>query len=113
MKILDLPLKAVWYLMIESGDKPEEYREMKPYWMRRICACYHHGMCRHRTCLDCIKIGFSPVPSGYTHVLFRYGYSKRTMLFKLDSISIGKGKPEWGALEHRVFILKLGERVKE
>lgn len=28
MKILDLPLKAIWYLMIESGEKPEEYREI-------------------------------------------------------------------------------------
>lgn len=32
MKILDLPLKAKWYDMIESGVKPEEYREIKPYW---------------------------------------------------------------------------------
>lgn len=29
-KILDLPLKAKWYLMQESGEKPEEYREITP-----------------------------------------------------------------------------------
>jgi len=29
MKILDLPLKAKWYEMIESGNKKEEYREIK------------------------------------------------------------------------------------
>lgn len=28
MKILDLPLKAKWYEMIESGNKKEEYREI-------------------------------------------------------------------------------------
>lgn len=29
MKILDLPLKVKWYEMIESGNKKEEYREIK------------------------------------------------------------------------------------
>lgn len=28
---LFLPLKAKWYNMIESGEKTEEYREIKPY----------------------------------------------------------------------------------
>jgi hypothetical protein len=35
-KILDLPLKAQWYLMQESGEKTEEYREIKPYWSTRF-----------------------------------------------------------------------------
>ena len=30
MKILNLTLKAKWYDMIESGEKKEEYREIKP-----------------------------------------------------------------------------------
>jgi hypothetical protein len=36
MKILELPLKKEWYNMIESGEKREEYREIKPYWSKRI-----------------------------------------------------------------------------
>lgn len=36
MKILHLPLKAQWYEMIESGIKAEEYREIKPYWIKRF-----------------------------------------------------------------------------
>lgn len=36
MKILDLPLKAKWYEMIESGNKKEEYREIKKYWIGRL-----------------------------------------------------------------------------
>ena len=35
-KILDLPLKKEWYNMIESGEKKEEYREIKPYWIKRL-----------------------------------------------------------------------------
>lgn len=43
MKILYLPLKKEWYEMIERGEKTEEYRELNPYWMRRICAHRHNG----------------------------------------------------------------------
>ena len=32
MKVLHLVLKRKWYDMIASGEKIEEYREIKPYW---------------------------------------------------------------------------------
>lgn len=35
-KILDLVLKGKWYDMIASGQKTEEYREIKPYWEKRL-----------------------------------------------------------------------------
>ena len=37
LNILDLVLKGQWYDMIESGEKPEEYRDKKPYWIKRLC----------------------------------------------------------------------------
>ena len=40
MNILDLPLKAIWYDMIESGEKKEEYREHNSYWAKRFYVCY-------------------------------------------------------------------------
>ena len=41
MKTLHLPLKKEWYNMIESGIKTEEYREVKPYWEKRMtCVRY-------------------------------------------------------------------------
>lgn len=39
MKILDLPLMFVWYDMIYSGEKLEEYREIKHHWIKRIMKC--------------------------------------------------------------------------
>ena len=39
MNILDLPLKAIWYDMIESGEKKEEYREHNSYWAKRFYVC--------------------------------------------------------------------------
>lgn len=106
MKILELPLKARWYGMIESGVKKEEYREVKSYWSKRFVGLYHplfshrygHEQCNAK---------------GYTHVRFRYGYTKRTMLFMIEEIVIGRGNPEWGApTDKDVFIIRLGERVE-
>lgn len=123
MKILDLPLKWKWYDMIESGEKLEEYREIKPYWEKRILdykrlqayvvennkeLVAKRLLFPHRAVIENVCESFS---RGYTHVRFRYGYTKRTMLFKLDNISIGKGRAEWGAPDDVVFILKLGERI--
>jgi hypothetical protein len=47
----------------------------------------------------------------YDAVKFAYGYTKRAMTFEIESITVGKGKPEWGAPAEDVFIIKLGKRV--
>lgn len=48
------------------------------------------------------------------HVRFRFGYTKRTMLFELESITIGVGNTNWGAPDNEcVFILKLGKCIKK
>lgn len=128
MKILDLVVKHKWYDMEESGEKPEEYREIKPYWFKRLIQ-YDREM----------YVGGDPIPayfcdrapfdtpagnikwdldmSGalefkkFTHVRFRRGYTNTTMLIKCEGITIGKGEPAWGAPEEEVFIIKLGEKV--
>ena len=33
------------------------------------------------------------------------------MTFEIDSMSYGKGKPEWGAPDYDVFIIRLGKKV--
>lgn len=102
MKILDLPLKKEWYAMIESGVKKDEYRELKPYWFKRLSLYDNRDQ----------LIGLNPL--GYTHVRFRYGYTKRTMLFEIMKIVIGRGNPKWGApTDKDVFIIRLGERAEE
>jgi hypothetical protein len=111
MKTLHLPLKAQWYDMIESGEKKEEYRELSPHWRMRIMKCRERA-CAHCFCLSCAQGLDDDDVIKITHVRFRYGYTKRTMLFKLDSVTIGKGRPEWGSPDHKVFILKLGERIE-
>lgn len=101
-KILDLPLKAKWYDMIESGVKTEEYREIKPYWCKRFLNL-DAPLFSHRNGYQDANV------KGYTHVRFRYGYTKRTMAFKIDEIKIGMGIPEWGAPDRNVFIIKFSK----
>jgi len=87
MNILHLTLKKKWFDMIASGEKREEYREMKPYWHKRLNKKY-----------DVIK--------------FRNGYSKDapTVIVELKEVLSGLGIIEWGAPEGtRVYILKLGK----
>lgn len=107
MKVLDLPLKKEWYDMIESGIKTEEYREIKPYWVKRL-TMYHNGLLPFS-----VRNHYQePKFKEYDMVRFRYGYTKRTMTFKIKEITLGHGKPEWGHVTAAaVFIIKLGERI--
>lgn len=110
MMILHLPVKARWYDMQESGEKPEEYREITPYWCHRLARCgaaksclfrERYGQCHLRNMLTDLNA------LNYTHVLLRYGYTKRYFIHRIDSITVGRGNPAWGAPEDRdVFIIR-------
>lgn len=108
MKILDLVLKHKWYDMEESGEKPEEYRVLSDYWIKRFLRIDigREGALRYLASLPT-----SQVWQEYTHVRLHRGYTNTTMLFKCEGITIGKGNPAWGAPEEEVFIIKLGERI--
>ena len=36
VKILRLPVNTNWYKMIQSGELTFDYREIKPYWIKRL-----------------------------------------------------------------------------
>lgn len=83
--MLVLPIKKRWYDMILSGEKKEEYREIKPYYTTRLKNCH--------------LLSQNDLPSVWSEkVIFRNGYSKEAPSFIADvKLSIGTGKPEWGA----------------
>ena len=89
MKVLHLTLKKKWFDMILSGEKKEEYREIKPYWNKRL--------------------KFSEFPN---MIIFKNGYSKnaRTMNVIMEGLNIGKAVPEWSDnWQGDVFVIKLGK----
>ena len=106
MKTLTLSLKKKWYDMIASGEKTEEYRELTPYWRKRLC---------HLVWKDVDK--YYQIRH-FNAVTFTLGYPKkddmsRRMTFKTNGIHIGTGKPEWGAEDgKKYFVIKLGGRIK-
>lgn len=89
---LTLPLKRKWFDLIRSGEKREEYREMSPYWKRRLESAHWGGF---RT---------------YDRLVFTLGYPKagdteRRLEFANPQVSIGFGLPEWGAEPGRLYFV--------
>ena len=110
--ILDLSLSYHWYDMIASGHKKEEYREIKPFYKKRMLACDYKrtGYCVPYSCTaDCPFISFRK----YDFIRFHRGQgSSTTMLVECKGISIGHGKPEWGVNPADVmFVIKLGKII--
>lgn len=115
--------------MIENGTKTEEYRDIDSYWAKRLMHCYDklecltaygrpectHASLFRPTCFDPRNCKCLREPST---VEFSLGYplsgdTTRRMLFEIQDITIGIGKPEWGAPPAtRVFIIKLGRRLE-
>jgi hypothetical protein len=112
-KILHLTLKKKFYDMIASGEKKEEYRDIKPHWVARLVdelrseqketdfTFLHHGYL------------FSMQSAiGYDIVQFRNGYRKDspTMQVEIKDITDGFSKPEWCDGEYKpCFVIKLGK----
>ena len=90
MDTLHLTLTKKWFDMIASGVKKEEYREIKPYWTKRL----------------------QFTKKKYSKILFRNGYGESvpSVLVEFKELRSGLGIVEWGAPEGReVFILVLGD----
>lgn len=103
-----LTLKKQWFDMILSGEKAEEYREIKPYWTKRF-ENYFGQMLD----LDTKKWVWK---SDIKNIVFRNGYGKDVPEFTAEcSIREDYGFVPWGAEKgqkyyvltiHRVFNVK-------
>lgn len=90
-----LPIKREWFDMILSGEKKEEYREIKPYYETRFTNLFGmivvHGKLVPSPFLE---VPYTPVQI----ITFRNGYSKNSPTLEAEcTLSLGKGRPEWGA----------------
>lgn len=87
--MLTLPIKKKWFDMIVNGEKLEEYRNVTP----RYSAMFRNAS-NGDGCFWCV---------------LRNGYSLKSPSIKVFvSVSIGSGKPEWGAVENTdYFVLKI------
>ena len=108
MKVLKMTLKKKWFDMILSGEKTEEYREIKQYWKTRLV---------ERVCTDEEKGIYNDMcREDFTHVEFKNGYQKDapTMLMELVGIKVGQGVEKWGAEKGvNYFCIFLGRIVEK
>lgn len=94
--MLILPIKKKWYDMILSGEKKEEYREIKQYYRSRF---------ENLELLD--VYGLPRVAEAL--IRFRNGYGSDCPSFTaLCSLDIRGGKTEWGAEPNKqYYVLKI------
>lgn len=85
-KNLSLVLMHKWYDLIECGEKTSEFREIKPYWTKRL-----EG--KH-----------------YDTVTFQRGYTNTKLCHKVISISI-TSKPTDLGVDKPYYEIKLGKRI--
>ena len=119
-KVLTLNVSKQWYDMIVDGEKTEEYRDIKPYWVARLFQNNSNivdvrnlaSALAGRTDLlkkyiDAQRI----VLKQYTHVLFINVYRKDSQRIEKEIESIRIGKPRKGLcpdkwLDTEFFIIK-------
>ena len=108
--MLTLPIKKKWFDMILSGEKKEEYREIKPYYEKRFLKLFGEKAFSPRPHFVSEK---SEIPT--QEICFRNGYSKTSPSFIAKcTLSVGTGKEEWGAEKGKeYFVLTIQEIIKE
>lgn len=111
--ILVLPIKKKWFDMILSGEKKEEYREIKPYYEVRL-QNYFGAIIIETTGISETEYELlqgSEVPEEIRkdpvqEIMFRNGYSKNSPYFVAKCrLRIGTGNPEWGAEEGKQYFI--------
>jgi hypothetical protein len=133
-KILYLTLKGKWYDMIEAGIKPEEYRDIKPFWIKRLFDFNgpeefpndnrwdhenaFYDLTVNKFPWDEVKESYWMELKNFTHVQFARGGhfhpSIPQMLLELKGIVVGTGNSEWGAeKEKEYFTIQLGNIISK
>lgn len=119
--MLTLPIKTKWFNMILSGEKKEEYREIKEYYETRFQNLFGaitiHPLYPPDNFLDRSEFELlqgEAVPEEIRkdrvqEIIFRNGYSKNSKAIKARcKLRIGKGKSEWGAEpDKQYYILEI------
>ena len=105
-KVLTITVRKQWLDMIAADEKIEEYREIKPYWIKRLTT---NCEVEYDVALEtyCGKVLYRPC----THVLFFNGYRKDSPRIEKEIESITIGKPKKGLcpdkwLDKEFFVIK-------
>lgn len=81
--MLTLPIKKKWFDMILSGEKTDEYRVNTAYWRRRLLYQAQPSSGEGTAWLLALRNG--------------YRSDSPKAIVEIGDITVGAGKPEWGA----------------
>ena len=96
-----LPIKKKWFDMIKSGEKKEEYREIKPYYTSRFKHIFPH-IVKIYTDGDFMFVK----QESPKIIIFRNGYRYDSPKIRCRcNLRIGTGKPEWGAEPNKEYYI--------
>lgn len=108
--ILKLTLKKKWFDMILSGEKVTEYRELKPYWIKRLFD-YKEIDATPESFLSALLTKQYPMffyTKRIQKIQFYNGahFSEKLPHFTVDltEIAIGKGVEDWGAEKDKEYL---------
>jgi hypothetical protein len=112
MSNLQMSLKTKWFEMTKSGIKTEDYRELTPYWYKRLC---------FKPTMGCVSDYPENLQAGNGYIFKKFkvnimtlGYpkstdSERIIKFEHKGIEIRTGNTAWGAEEGKLyFVIKHG-----
>lgn len=103
--MLVLPIKKKWFDMIKSGEKLEEYREIKPYYDKRLLNYFEYTDYGSFIVIN---------PFFERLLILRNGYNRDSAsLLCLCTLDMGTGKPEWGAEENKKYYILRIKEAKE
>lgn len=111
-KVLSLVLEKKWFKKIVSGEKTEEYREIKKYWASRLVnQKAESGEVLFDEFGGYTTVVGEPEYKPFTHVLLYGGYAHDRQVVEKEIESITIGKPQRGMcpeewLNKDVFIIK-------
>jgi hypothetical protein len=121
MNILHLTIKKKFFDMIASGEKLEEYRSIKSYWIARLISKSGLKSEGYKESdltpivLDFIKSfpeNVRQICKKFDAVEFKNGYNKNSpcMIVEFKGLDIGEARPEWSDnWKGDVFRIKLGK----
>lgn len=128
---LRLPLIRKWFDMTEPEIKTEDYRNITPYWCRRLLELDEetehlvwlelvedlgNPNRKHEDVYQCLSF-FGARFKKFQNNIMTLGYPKsgdpdRTKVFEHAGIEIRTGNPDWGAEPNKLyFVIKHGKRI--
>lgn len=125
-----MTLNKKWFDMILSGEKKEEYRDIKDYWATRFLwsreeiewQCWqemlddmrdpyrrHHGP---KDLMNFFGVQFKDYQA--IHFVNGYGANRPAFDIEIENITVKRGRPDWGAAEGRYyFVFQLGRILEQ